>query len=640
MGGGRPRRTGSESETAVVTRTPRSDVCFLLENQRAPPAAKASMLFEHPMHRITAWTGEELTLAFLALEQQRMRGFHACGYLAYEAGYFMGDRRFASPPPSARGLPLLDFFTFESLRPMTGPEVADWLSHMPGGDDLIAIHDVALTETIETYRRKIESIKDSIFNGNTYQVNFTFKYQFAFEGSTIALYRKLRERQRVEFGAYVKLPEHEILSFSPELFVRKEGESVTSIPMKGTARRGLSPEEDARLVAELRSDPKTLSENVMIVDLVRNDLGRVARLGSVWVEDLFEVQTFEAVHQMVSTVHAAVDRETSLRDLMLSVFPCGSVTGAPKTRTMEIIHNLETEPRGIYTGALGFVTPTNDFCFSVPIRTLVTCGRRGEMGVGSGIVHESDAADEYGECLLKASFLTGLNSSFALIETFRFNAETGALDGLPAHLDRMQASARYFHFKFERPRILEAIDRATLRCRQGEHRVRITLASDGEVTVATDSITEGVPAPSRARRIAISERRIDSSSCFQRHKTTVRRLYDEEYSAWRSRGAYDVVFLNERGEIAEASRHNIFVEQEGKLITPPLSAGALPGIVRRRLLDDPRWNASEGCISMGDLRSAKKILLTNAVRGIVDVAFSWAPPGEAESQTKARECST
>jgi para-aminobenzoate synthetase/4-amino-4-deoxychorismate lyase len=598
------------------------------------------MLFEHPVQRIAAWTGEELSEAFLALEEQRRRGFHACGYLAYEAGYFMGDGHFECPPPLARGLPLLDFFTFETFRPMTGPEVADWLLHAAGSDESVTIHDVALTETIETYRRKIEAIKESILDGNTYQANFTFKYRFRFEGSTIALYRKLRERQRVEFGAYMELPEYEILSFSPELFVRKQGESVTSIPMKGTAPRGLSSEEDARLVARLRSDPKTLSENVMIVDLVRNDLGRVARLGSVRVENLFEVQTFEAVHQMVSTVHASVDREISLRDFLLAVFPCGSITGAPKTRTMEIIQNLETEPRGLYTGALGFVAPTNDFCFSVPIRTLVTRGKTGEMGVGSGIVHESDPAEEYDECLLKASFLTGLNSSFALIETFRFNGATGQAHGLAAHLDRLQASAKYFHFTFDRFRTLEAIERATLRRREGEYKVRITVASNGEVTVAMEAITKVAPGPSGVRPIATSERRIDSSSCFQRHKTTMRPLYDEEYSFWRARGAYDVVFLNERGGVAEASRHNIFVEKEGRLITPPLSAGALPGIERRRVLDDPKWDASEGCVSMRDLRSANRIFLTNAVRGVVDVKLSWVPAGEVESHPNARECST
>jgi para-aminobenzoate synthetase/4-amino-4-deoxychorismate lyase len=331
-----------------------------------------------------------------------------------------------------------------------------------------------------------------------------------------------------------------------------------------------------------------------------------------------------------------------LRDLLLNVFPCGSVTGSPKTRTMEIIENLETEPRGIYTGALGFVAPTNDFCFSVPIRTLVTRGKRGEMGVGSGIVHESDPAEEYGECLLKASFLTGLNSSFMLIETFRFDAGTGKVDRLPVHLDRMQASADYFDFKFERSRTLEAIGQATACCREGEWRVRVRLASDGEVTVATDFLAEVAHGPSGARRIATSERRIDSSSCFQRHKTTMRRLYDEEYDHWRARGAYDVVFLNERAEVAEASRHNIFVEKEGILVTPPLSAGALPGIERQRVLDDPKWNASEARISPRDLRMAKRILLTNAVRGVVEVALSWAPVGEAGSQAKAMapECST
>jgi len=626
---------------AIVSQAPCSDVCFLFENQRAAPAAQVSMLFESPVHRIAAWTGEQLSEALVVLDEQRKHGLYTCGYLTYEAGYFMGHGRHGRPAPPVQDLPLLDFFTFETFRSMAAPEVAEWLSHDAAGEDRVAIHDLASTETLETYRRKVTAIKESILSGDTYQVNFTFKYHFAFEGGALALYRRLRERQRVEFGAYVKLPEHEILSFSPELFVRKQGERVTSMPMKGTERRGRSPGEDAELVSRLRADPKTLSENVMIVDLVRNDLGRVARLGSVRVESLFEVQTFEAVHQMVSTVHACVDRESSLRDILLSVFPCGSITGAPKTRTMEIIRNLETEARGIYTGALGFVAPTNDFCFSVPIRTVVTRGTRGEMGVGSGIVHESDPAREYGECALKASFLTGLNSSFMLIETFLFDAASRQLDRVLPHLDRMQASAKFFNFEFDRSRILEAIVRATDGCREGEFRVRIRLASDGEVAVATDSVTEGATVPG-ARWIATSDRRIKSSSCFQRHKTTLRQLYDDEYGRWRARGAYDVVFLNERGEVAEASRHNIFIEKEGTLVTPPVSAGALPGIERQRVLDDPKWNAVEACIPIRDLRLAKRILLTNAVRGVVDVAVPLAPVGEAGSQTKpmAQECST
>ncbi len=631
-----------ESGQATLSQAPCSEVCFLFENQRAAPAAQASMLFERPVHRIVAWTGKQLSEALVALDEQRKQGLYTCGYLTYEAGYVMGDGRHGRRPRPAQDLPLLEFFTFENPRSMAATEVTQWLSHNGAGEDRVALHDVVLTETLETYRRKIEAIKESILNGDTYQVNFTFKYHFAFEGSALALYRTLRGRQRVEFGAYVKLPEHEILSFSPELFVRKQGGRLTSMPMKGTAPRGLSPEEDAELVSRLRSDPKTLSENVMIVDLVRNDLGRVAHLGSVRVENLFEVQTFEAVHQMVSTVHAGVDREARLRDILLSVFPCGSITGSPKTRTMEIIRNLETEARGIYTGALGFVAPTNDFCFSVPIRTLVTRGARGEMGVGSGIVHESDPVEEYGECALKASFLTGINSSFMLIETFRFDAATRQEDRLLPHLERMQASAKYFNFRFDRSRILEAIARATDHCREGECRVRIRLASDGEVAVATDSFTEGATAAPGVRWIVTSERRIDSASCFQQHKTTVRRLYDDEYNHWRARGAYDVVFLNERGEVAEASRHNIFIEKEGMLVTPPVSAGALPGIERQRVLDHPKWHAGEAGISVRDLRLAKRILLTNAVRGVVEVALPVAPFGEAGSQTTplARECST
>jgi para-aminobenzoate synthetase/4-amino-4-deoxychorismate lyase len=609
-----------------VTEAAGPDVCFLLENRRAGPGQPAAFLFERPLHRVTARTRDALDPALAALDQERLCGRYVCGYVAYEAGPLMPGGSPHLPSPVAQKVALLDFFSFEARRALDSHEVAEWLSRPEAHEPTPAIYGVERTETKETYCAKIGAIKEHIRSGDTYQVNFTLMYRFDFQGSSLSLYRALRDRQRVEFGAYIKLPECEVLSFSPELFVRRDANWLTSKPMKGTAPRGLTREEDERVVAAFQSDPKTLSENVMIVDLIRSDLGRIAEVGSVTADPLFEIQTFETVHQMVSTVRCKIGPDTSLRDVLASLFPCGSITGAPKVRTMEIIGGLEAEPRGIYTGAIGFATPGKEFCFSVPIRTVVTQGHRGEMGVGSGIVHESDAEGEFEECMLKARFLVGVNSSFSLLESMRFDAATGTVHGLEAHLARMRESAAYFEFAFVASSVLKAIDRATSVCQAGLHKVRVVLAQDGGVTASaeplavSDAATDR-PSAGEALWVALSERRIDSSSCFQRHKTTERRLYDDEYHAWRKRGAYEVVFANERGEIAEASRHNVFIERNGSLITPPLTAGALGGIQRRRLLDDPASNAAEGLVSVQEFRSATKIFLTNSVRGVVPVVF-------------------
>ena len=399
-----------------------SQVWFLFDNQRAAPEAAASLLFERPLRRIVAWTRDEVTSALAQVDVERSRDRHVCGTIAYEAGGFgsgsgpAGRTRPNAIARTADGLPLVDFYSFDDVVAMTTAEVTEWLARRRAAAPRAAVHGVSWTETRDTYRAKIATIKRHILSGETYQVNFTFKCKFGLEGTALALYRNLRSRQRVEHGAYVGLPDREILSFSPELFVRKQGEVLTCKPMKGTAPRAGSDEEDAQIVARLEADPKTLSENVMIVDLIRSDMGRIARVGSVRVEGLFDVETFESVHQMVSTVRGEIDAGVRLADVMGSVFPCGSVTGAPKVRTMEIIDALESEARGVYTGALGWVAPNGDYNFSVPIRTLVVRGGRGEMGIGSGIVHESDADAELDECFLKARFLTRSNEGMRLIE--------------------------------------------------------------------------------------------------------------------------------------------------------------------------------------------------------------------------------
>jgi para-aminobenzoate synthetase/4-amino-4-deoxychorismate lyase len=605
-----------------------SRVCFLFDNQRAPPEAAGSRLFERPAARITAWARDEVSSALALVDAERARGRSVCGYMAYEAGAFSSEGPSGASTllhdaaSRTDGLALVDFYSFDDSVSMTTAALTEWLARECAGAPRAAVHGVSWSETPDTYRAKVGAIKDHIQKGDTYQANFTFKCKFGLEGTALALYRNLRLRQRVELGAYARLPDLEILSFSPELFVRREGDRLTCKPMKGTAPRGKTSEEDAQITARLRVDPKTLSENVMIVDLIRSDLGRIAHIGSVQVEGLFDVERFESVHQMVSTVRGHVDAGVSFRDVMAAVFPCGSVTGAPKVRTMEILEELEVESRGVYTGALGWLAPSGDFAFSVPIRTVVVREGRGEMGVGSGIVHESDPDAELDECFLKAGFLTRSNEAVRLIETLRFDSASRELVHVGAHLARMKASAAYFGFAFDEGRVRAAIAPALAVCSSGTCKVRIVLSIDGDVDVSVEPLALA-PAPSGSKpSVTVSPKAVDSASCFRRHKTTARELYDEEYAACVRAGGYDVLFLNERGELAEASRHNVFIEKDGVLLTPPVEAGALPGIARRQVLDDPRYKASEATLTMDDVRGADRIWLSNSVRGLVEVVLA------------------
>jgi para-aminobenzoate synthetase / 4-amino-4-deoxychorismate lyase len=614
-------------------------VCFLFDNRRSTQGAAASLLFERPARRIMALSGADVALALEQVESERSRGRHVCGYIAYEAGAFTAGRS-GTTARAGDGQPLVDFYSFDRAVSMTADAATDWLARQCAPGDRAAVHNVSWTETRGTYRAKIAALKSHIERGDTYQVNFTFKCRFGLEGSALALYRHLRERQRVELGAYVRLADREILSFSPELLVRRQGDWLTLKPMKGTAARGASAEQDERIVARLKADPKTLSENVMIVDLIRSDLGRLAKIGSVCVEGLFDVETFETVHQMVSTVRGEVDARVPLGEVMAGVFPCGSVTGAPKVRTMELIDALEIEPRGVYAGALGRVEPSGDFVFSVPIRTLVVRGRQGEMGIGSGIVHESDADSEWAECLLKATFLTRSNDSFRLIEALRFDGATRELVHLDAHLRRLESSAAFFNFSFERAHVLDALDRALANHASGTSKVRIVLASDASVEVSVEPLAPLETALGSRPWVTFSREAIDSASCFRRHKTTVRELYDRDYGACVAAGGYDVLFLNERGEVAEASRHNVFIEKDGCFLTPPLAAGALAGIARQGVLDDPRFKAAEATMSTQDVRAADRIWLTNSVRGLVEVVLRLEPAASRHTGTAVSTCST
>jgi para-aminobenzoate synthetase/4-amino-4-deoxychorismate lyase len=349
-------------------------------------------------------------------------------------------------------------------------------------------------------------VKDYIAAGDVYQINLTQKFFFDFEGDPAALYAALRRKQRVAYGGLIGAPELSVLSLSPELFLRREGQHMSTRPMKGTAPRGRTPREDARLKTWLAMDEKQRAENLMIVDLLRNDLGRVSRIGSVEVTDLFTVETYRSVHQMTSGISSELRSDMGLTDMLRALFPCGSVTGAPKVRAMEIIRELEGGPRGVYCGAIGHIAPSGDCQFNVAIRTVVLDGANGEMGIGGGIVADSKEESEYEECLLKAHFLTKVDAPFELIETLRYETGKG-YHLLERHLARLQASAQHFGYPFSREAVLDALNGEGARITAQVALVRLLLAEDGTITVTSREIE--LPTKDTVWRFVVSDLRVD-----------------------------------------------------------------------------------------------------------------------------------
>lgn len=465
-----------------------------------------------------------------------------------------------------------------------------------------------------SHAAKVEQIQRWITEGECYQINLTFPLDFRIYGHPLALYARLRERQPVRYGAYIVTPEETLLSFSPELFFERSGERVLTRPMKGTAPRGATPEDDEAQRMALLASEKERAENIMIVDLLRNDLGRLAAPGKVQVESLCEAEAYPSLWQVVSSVSADLPN-ARLHDLFRALFPCGSITGAPKIRAMQRIADLETTPRGLYSGALGWVAPGGDCRFNVAIRTLqVTPDGRASLGVGSGIVIDSDPGREYAECLLKSRFLTGFDPGFELIETMRL--ESGKYSLLTLHLERLAASARALGFACDVPALAVALAEISSACAAGIHRVRLSLAHDGHYRIDLAKLTDdGQP-----WQVVLADERLDADDYLLRHKTSARSLYDRALARLADHpGVFDALFLNTRDEVCEGARSNVFVERGGILLTPPLCCGLLPGVMRRHLLESGR--ARESVLTLDDLLGAPAIHMANALRGLIPVSL-------------------
>jgi para-aminobenzoate synthetase/4-amino-4-deoxychorismate lyase len=563
----------------------------------APGRFGRSFVFAGLIKVLRADCRAEVAPAFAALEAAVAAGYHAAGFVAYEAApAFNPDLPVGDSP----GVPLLWFAIFSERR----EEVAI----PPGSPPRLTLAPRTTTPAAAGYAAAVAAIHDAIARGETYQVNYTLRQHFPAPDDVDALFSSLCLAQQAPFCAHIETGELAIVSASPELFFARQGEKIVMRPMKGTAPR--APESSAdRVVREsLAASPKERAENLMIVDLVRNDLSRIAVTGSVRVESLFDVETYPTVHQLTSTVSAALIPQTTLWQIFAALFPCGSVTGAPKRRTMEIIRDLEVAPRGIYCGAIGFVS-AEESLFSVAIRTVVIDSASGEaeLGIGSGITWDSSCAAEYAESFAKSRFLDADPTPFALIESLRRQAGGGYLLQ-ERHLRRLAASAEYFSFPCDCVALRASLQQLDAGL-SGAHKVRLLLAADGAVTLSAEPL---LPAQSGAPlKLILSPQRVQRDDPFLFHKTTRRDLYQAERARYPQ--ADEVLFCNEAGEVTEGSIHNLVLRQGGRLLTPALACGLLPGTLRGELLE--QGIVAEAVVTVEDLREAEGLWLINSVRG-------------------------
>ncbi|NTU91284.1 MAG: aminodeoxychorismate synthase component I [Chlorobiaceae bacterium] len=569
-----------------------------------------SLLFSDPLEALPLYAGDDIHAWFDRLEFRLDEGRCLAGWIGYEAGAGLDAALAGCSWPEDRAGLLGWFGVYRAPESLdrAGIEAAD--ASASSGRYLVSSPEFELDET--AYTGRIAALKEEIAAGNVYQVNFTGRFRFGFEGRPESLYVDMKRLQPSAWSAFLNTGDRIVLSFSPELFFTLDGKSIETMPMKGTAPRGGTAEEDTAERERLAACEKNRAENLMIVDLLRNDLGRICRPGSVSTTGLFETQTYPTLHQMVSTVRGELREETGLYDLFRAIFPSGSITGAPKVRAMHLIRSLETSPRGVYTGAIGFMLPGGRMAFNVAIRTIELSGGQGVYGTGSGVVWDSDPHHEYLECLLKAKILSDRALEVpGIFETILWN---GAWLLPEDHLDRMEDSSSKLGLTFDRDearKMLETLDRE-LAGIGGTHRVRLELDRTEGLSVSSRPF---IPDPAgQPVRVCYAGERVDSADPLLRHKVTCRDLYERALHEAAMRGCGETIFLNERGEVTEGAISNLVVCLDGQWYTPPLSSGLLHGVYRRYLLRTRPW-IIERALRPDDLLRADVVLLCNALRG-------------------------
>ncbi len=555
-------------------------------------------LYARPRKVIVAREVEQVIPALGQVRQEVASGAHAAGYLAYEAGHAF-DAKLTASARRGEG-PLLCFGLFD------GYETPDLAALLPSPEGAYAaIPRPRISQ--DAYEEGVARVREHLFAGDFYQANLTFGCDVAVAGDPLALYSRLRRSSRAGWGGVMLHDERAIISLSPEQFFTIRGGLIEARPMKGTAARHADPDVDRAEVGALAADEKQRAENLMIVDLMRNDLARVSVAGSVEVPELFAVETYPTVHQMVSRITATLRDGVDALEVIKTIFPCGSVTGAPKVAAIEALTRLEPEPRGAYTGSMGWIEPGGDAAFNVLIRTLEWRGgaTRARLGLGSGLVVDSIPRDEWAECLLKGDFVRRESQDFDLIETMRFDPSEGIVE-LERHLDRMRNSAADLDFAFDRHAARNELQAATFGRKQ-RAMARLLLSRSGAMAIQVKPYDDPEETPVT---VALRPLPVDPTDFRLRYKTTDRRFLDQARQADR---AWETIFVDPDGQLTEGSRTSIFVEREGKLLTPPLSRGLMPGILRAKLIEEGQ--AEEAELTPADLEGG--FYIGNVVRGLI-----------------------
>lgn len=545
---------------------------------------------------------EEVRPVLRAAEAAAGAGRWVAGFVAYEAAPAFDA---ALKVRAGRREPLAWFAAFDRR-----------LEHASASSGDGSVHGLEPDTGMDDYGRAVETIRDAIGRGTAYQVNLTLRLRGRFAGDPVALYRWLHAAQGARRSVYLAMGRRAIASASPELFFERDGDRIVVRPMKGTAPRGRFAEEDARLAAALAASEKERAENIMIADLMRNDVGRIAHHGSVHVDALCTVERYRTVHQMTSTIRGRISRHTSLEEIFAALFPCGSVTGAPKVSAMGLIAALERSPRGPYCGAIGAIAPGGRAAFSVGIRTLALDLETGAAtyGAGAGITWASSAQAEWQETIAKTRILDARPpGGLGLIETMR--VEDGRCALAPRHLARLVASARHLGFALDERAVGDAIRREVAALAAGTHRLRVVLDEGGAVRF------EAAPAPAPAPGplpVAFAATPVDSRDPLLFHKTTRREVYEARR---RERPeAFDVILRNEAGDPTELTIGNLVAEVDGVHVTPPREAGLLAGVFRAELL--ARGEIVERPLGAAEVRRARRLWLVNALRGWVPIRLA------------------
>jgi len=568
-----------------------------------------SYLFHKPVEVVETNNPGEFQNCLFRIDSLINKGLYGCGYITYEAGY-LPEKSLNHLYPGNGILLRFRFFRKKDLEIIKSDQIIieKW------DEQKNNISGITLNTDRETYINNINRIKSCIAEGDTYQVNYTVKSRFNFSGSYPDLFSSLIFNQSSRYSAFINDGENIIISLSPELFFRTDKRKIITTPMKGTSPRGFNNSNDNNIRNSLRASTKNRAENLMIVDLLRNDLGRICKYGSVKVSSLFRIEKYESLYQKVSEVKGKLKNTSGFPEIVSNMFPCGSITGAPKIKTMEIIRTLEGENRGVYTGCIGMVNRKSSV-FNVAIRsiTLTRKSGKGEMGVGGGIVWDSNPGKEYDEAVLKSDFLLKQMPYFELFETML--VKNGEIFLKNEHLNRLCKSAGYFLFGFNINSV-ETLLSSTLRKLDVNrmYRMRLSLTKSGEVIC---SVSEYIPSTCSAA-VKISSERISSEDKFRYFKTTNRHLYNKEYTGANNNGLFDVLFLNERGEVCEGAISNIFIRKGSKWLTPPVNCGLLPGVYRNYHIKTLE-KVYEKPIFPNDLYTADEIILTNSLRGIIKV---------------------